>query len=306
MPKTVPQYPSARSLEISDKAGLQECFNHIQPVVSELSFANLYLFRHAHRYAITSLNNSLVIMGCGYDNVPYFLQPLSGNRGETARKLLDLGKILFGADERFVGDHMSGKGYLALADRDNDDYLYLRSELAELPGNRFHGKRNRINHFAARHAYTVEPFSKKHIDSALNLLDKWHKFHPDAGKLSLNAEVDANREGIEFADSLGLSGVAVLVDNKVSAFALGESLNDLTTTCVFEKADPELEGLAQLVNREFSRIQPVNKKYVNRQQDLGDVGLKEAKSSYHPVAMIRKFKVMPEPAGKLKFSDERT
>lgn len=289
----LPIYPETRSPEIADLELLQGCFNNLQPVVSEFCFANLFLFRHVHKYTIASLDNSLIILGCGYDNLPYFLPPLSGNRGEVARKLLDAGNQLFGADEPFISELISKTKYSVMPDRENDDYLYLRNELAELPGNRFHNKKNRINHFTARHAFTVEPFSMLHLTSALKLIDKWEYLHNLPENISLKAEIEANREGLQLAEKLGLSGVVILTGDEVSAFALGVPLNKTTVVCLFEKADPELEGLAQLVNREFSRHQPADIIYINRQQDLGNTGLKEAKSSYHPVSMVKKFRVMP-------------
>lgn len=287
----IPQYPAARPLQLSDRSTLTEQLRDLQPLVSELSFANLYLFRHVHRYSLTTVDGSLVISGCGYDGQPYFLPPLSGDVGGAVRRLLAEGKTLYGADERFVAAHCTGSRYTVISDRDNDDYLYLRSDLAELPGRRFHKKKNRINYFTARHSYTVEPFCRDHLHSARKLLDEWSRVHGDDLSRSLPAETAAAREGLELADELGLCGVVVLTDKGVSAFALGEKLNDSTYVCHFEKADPFLEGAAQLVNMEFSRELPPEYTYLNREQDLGQSGMREAKNSYHPVEMIRKFMV---------------
>jgi len=270
---------------------LQEKLSELQPQVSELSFANLFLFRHVHHYLLTTVNESLVISGCGYDGQPYFLPPLSGRIGEAARRLLDEANILYGADERFIAEHLADSCYTPYQNRDNDDYLYLRSDLAELAGKRFHKKKNRINYFTNRHVYTVEPFCKDHIQSALKLLDEWSRVHGEGPSQSLQAETAAAREGVELVNELDLSGVVVLTDKGVSAFALGEKLNDSTYVCHFEKSDPFLEGAAQLVNREFCREISAEFMYLNREQDLGESGLREAKTSYHPVDMIRKFTV---------------
>ena len=107
----------------------------------------------------------------------------------------------------------------------------------------------------------------------------------------MQAESAAAREGLELAEELGLSGVVILTDRGVSAFALGEKLNDATFVCHFEKADPFLEGAAQLVNREFCRAFSGGYTYLNREQDLGVSGLREAKLSYHPTGMVSKFTV---------------
>lgn len=292
MSAPIPVYPAARPPEIFDRELLRDCLRNMQPVISELCFANLFLFRHAHQYALSSINDSLLVFGHDYSGLPYVLPPLSGDRGEAARFLLDAGNTLYGVDGQFLAQHLTGRGYAVVEDRDNDDYLYRRTDLAELPGVPFHKKRNRIHYFTSRHTFTVEPFSRRHLAAALHLLDRWQRRHEPGGSPSQQAETAAAREGLERADELGLSGVVILTAKGVAAFALGEQLNDLTVACLFEKSDPDLEGAAQLINREFSRFQQPGCTYINREQDLGNQGLKEAKSSYHPVEMIRKFRVM--------------
>ncbi|MBP1751231.1 MAG: hypothetical protein H6Q57_67, partial [Geobacteraceae bacterium] len=86
-------------------------------------------------------------------------------------------------------------------------------------------------------------------------------------------------------------GLVVLVEGVVKAFVLGEKLNDTTSVCHFEKADPFLEGLYQLVDREFCRRCFTECTYVNREQDLGEPNLRVSKLSYHPVELIKKYKV---------------
>lgn len=294
MPKAIPEYPASRPLELADRAMLREHFLALQPVVSELSFANLFLFRHVHHYTLTTVGGSLTVFGSGYDGLSYFLPPLSGERGTAAGRLIQEGNTLYGADELFLTEHLSAGGYAVSEDRDNDDYLYLRSELAELPGNRFHKKKNRINYFSSRHNFTVEPYSGTFLSGAVQLLDEWQRVYGDVKNRSLSAETVAAREGLELADELNLFGVVVLIEGNVAAFALGEQLNASTVVCHFEKTDPFLEGLAQLINREFSRNLPSDCRYINREQDLGESGLRKAKNSYHPVSLVRKFRLSSE------------
>jgi hypothetical protein len=103
--------------------------------------------------------------------------------------------------------------------------------------------------------------------------------------------MEATYEAVQQADILGLDGVVVIINNRVAAFALGERLNRDTAVCHFEKADPFTEGLYQLVNREFARLLFQECRYLNREQDLGDMGLRSAKLSYHPVEMVTKYMV---------------
>ncbi len=287
-----PRYPRKRSLQLADKVFFNTVFGRLQPRISEFSFANLYLFRKAHEYGVSMVGDSPVVFGRGYDGGEYFLPPLGGDIGKALGALLDEGRSLYGADESFVEGFLRDvEAVETTEDRDSFDYLYLREELAELPGNRFHKKKNRVNYFTGRHSYAIEPYSGKHLEGALRLLDDWRRVRSDLDSPSLLPEIAATEEALRMAELLSLKGVVVLVEGEVKAFVLGEKLNDLTSVCHFEKSDTFLEGLSQLADREFARLCFTECVYLNREQDLGEPNLRRAKLSYHPVEMVKKFRV---------------
>src|SRR6266545_499183 len=169
----IPRYPEARPLDLADKPLLDGIFGQLQPRISEFSFANLYLFRKAHFYSLTMVGDALVLLGQGYDGAPYFLPPLGGNIVEAAERLLAEGKTLYGADEQFVEKYLRETSFEVTEDRDNFDYLYSRQDLAELPGNRYHKKKNRIHYFTSRHEFIIEPFGESLLEGSLRLLEEW-------------------------------------------------------------------------------------------------------------------------------------
>lgn len=287
----IPTYPESRPLELSDKPLLDGLFVRLQPQVSECTFADLYLFRQPHGYRLTLVGDALVVLGRGYDGVPYVLPPFSGDASRAALSLLSHGETLYGVDEQFLNRYLSDKDVQVSEDRDNFDYLYLRQELAELPGNRYHKKKNRIRYFTTRHRHTVEQLGPAHREGCRLLLDCWLRSRRDDEQRTLMPEAAATAEALELFETLELQGVVVLVEGVVKGFALGERLNDETAVCHFEKADPFMEGVAQLVNREFSRLLFTDCRFINREQDLGEPGLRAAKLSYHPFSLIRKYRV---------------
>ncbi len=292
----IPHYPESRPLEIADKKLLDGIFEALQPRISEFTFANLYLFRTAHAYRLAMVGDAVVILGQGYDRATYVLPPLTGNVGEATERLLGEGLTLYGADEQFVARYLRKESLEVTEDRDGSDYLYTRAELAELPGNRYHKKKNRINYFVRRHEHVIEPYHERHREGGLRLLDEWGRVRGGMESSSLALESEANREALEMADELGLVGLVALVDGEVKAFVLGERLNRETSVCLFEKADPFLDGLYQLIDREFCRRLFTDCTYVNREQDLGEPGLREAKLSSHPVELVKKFRVRKRQA----------
>ncbi len=288
----IPPYPESRSLELVDKVFFDTVFARLQPRISEFSFANLYLFRKAHVYGVSMVGDSPVVFGRGYDGGEYFLPPLGGDIGMALATLLDDGRSLYGADESLVDSFLRNEKSVEITeDRDSFDYLYLRRELADLPGNRFHKKKNRVSYFTSRHDHTVEPYSRQHLQGSMELLEEWRRVRAGLESPSLMQEADAAMEALQLADQLGLKGVVVLVEGEVKAFVLGEKLNGTTSVCQFEKADPFLEGLYQFADKEFSRLCFTECDYVNREQDLGEPNLRRSKLSYHPVELVKKFRV---------------
>ena len=286
----IPRYPASRPLALTDKPFLDDLFARLQPRISEFTFANLYLFRHAHAYAVTMVGDAVVVTGSGYDGAPYVLPPLSGDVGTAISQLLAAGEALYGADDTFTARHLSDATLEIREDRDNFDYLYLRQELAELPGNRFHKKKNRISYFTTRHTFTIERYTQDDLADCLDLLDIWRQGHIPTGSASLEAEAEATTEALALAGELGLAGLLIRVEGVVKGFMLGERLNSTTSVCHFEKADPFMEGVVQLLDREYNRLLFADCTYVNREQDLGEPGLREAKLSYHPVELVKKYR----------------
>lgn len=287
----IPPYPASRPLAMADKPLLGQLCSDTQPRISELTFAGLYLFRNAHGYRLATAAGSIVVLGKGYDGREYFLPPLGGDIPKALEIMFADGQALYGADDRFAARYLAGSAVQFTELRDSCDYLYLREELATLPGSRFHKKKNRISYFASRHDFTVALFSREHLEGCHNILDKWIDSCRNEVGASLLMEAEAASEALNSSKELGLEGIVVMVNDRVAAFALGERLNLDTAVCHFEKADPFTDGLYQLVNREFARLLFQECRYLNREQDLGDEGLRGAKLSYHPVELVKKYLV---------------
>lgn len=290
----IPPYPHSRPLVLADKERFDLLFAQLQPRISELTFAGLYLFRHAHAYRLTLVKDALVILGRSYGSAPFFFPPLSGDIPAALDRLFADQLPLYGADELFVVSYLTDRPCEVVTDRDNADYLYRREDLATLQGKRYHKKKNRLNVFLNHYEYTVAPYSYEYRDGCRALLAAWREARMIEGEnLSLEREAQATAEALEYARELGLAGLVVLVGGEVKGFVLGERLNQGTSVCHFEKADPQMEGLSQLLDREFNRLLFTDCTYVNREQDLGDEGLRMAKSSYHPIELITKYRATP-------------
>jgi hypothetical protein len=59
----------------------------------------------------------------------------------------------------------------------------------------------------------------------------------------------------------------------------------------FEKADLAYNAAFQVINREFLANECGRFTTVNREEDMADPGLRDAKMSYHPADFVKKYTV---------------
>jgi hypothetical protein len=290
-----PRFPRFKPFEPADRPVIHPILGAYRPETSELTFTNLFAWGgpHRHRWCLDG-DHLLVGVGDGLCALPPVGPP---PRVEVTRRLLtwlsDEGAArprIERADRRLVGELEGDGGFSITPDRDQFDYLYSREDLATLEGNRYHAKRNHINAFEREHPYEFVPLEGRLVVRALELANRWCSVRGCEDDLGLTGEYEAVVAVLSHYDALGLTGRAVLVGGRLAAFAVGEPLNPDTAVVHLEKADPGLRGLYPLINRLFcERLEGV--KFVNREQDLGLVGLRRAKQSYHPLRLVEKYAV---------------
>ena len=66
-------------------------------------------------------------------------------------------------------------------------------------------------------------------------------------------------------------------------------LNDQMALIHIEKANPNVRGLYQAINNEFIRHEFAHTEFINREEDMGLPGLRQAKESYNPIRFAEKY-----------------
>jgi hypothetical protein len=196
------------------------------------------------------------------------------------------------ADQRLVSELEGASDLLIEPTRDQFDYVYKTEDLINLAGRKYHSKRNHINKFRRSYAFDYVPLRDQHLNACLELADSWCEWRRCEEDMNLIGEWDAVREALTHFQDLEISGGAILMEDRVKAFALGERLNETTATVHIEKADPSIPGLYALINQQFCESDWNNVDFVNREQDLGEPGLRKAKLSYYPDHLVEKFRIL--------------
>ena len=176
--------------------------------------------------------------------------------------------------------------------RDHWDYLYSIEELIALKGNRFHKKKNLLNQFIRGYDYDYLPFGPQMIDQAMAMQEDWCAWRDCESNDTLASENKAIARVLDAWDQLqGITGGALQVDEVMAAYTIAETLPDNALVIHFEKGCPDFKGSYQAINQMFLANAPEGPTHVNREQDIGDEGLRKAKLSYHPVDFIKKYQV---------------
>lgn len=289
---SLPEFPRYSPISLSMRDALHPHLSMLKDGVSEYTFANLYLFRNTYDYQISRISEDRAVISGTKDGKRFFLLPC-GIPEDTAvlQQLFENHDYLKGlSEENTLKDRilLEKHGYTVIEDRDNFDYLYLKKDLAALSGRKFHKKRNLVNGFVNNYQYQEGPLTRENLEGAFHVLEEWRRERNDLG------DYEAAREALELMDELDLKGYLVWVEGTPAAYTLGESLSRGRSFAVhFEKAVGNYKGIYQFINRAFASVLPRHYKYINREQDLGDPGLRQAKMTYRPCGFVKKYRVYP-------------
>ena len=275
------------------------CFGY-QPETSELTFTNIFIWREHYKIQWSTLGEFLIV-ACNAGREQCFALPAigPGPRIEITRKVLQWLRDERGvkdpaierADQRLADELKSSSEFRVTPTRDHFDYLYRTENLIKLSGNKYHPKKNHLNKFRKTHQFSYEPISREKIPACREVAELWCQARRCNDDLDLIDEANAVKAILENYQQLKVEGGMILIEGKVEAFALGEMLNPETAVIHIEKANPEIPQLFVAINQQFCEHQWSAVPFLNREQDLGDAGLRQAKLSYQPERLIQKFRI---------------
>lgn len=271
-----------------------------QPRTSEWTFTNLFIWRSHFGLQWSNAEEWLVFLCTPKEGNPYLLQPVGIQpRRDIALKVLRwlrdekgiFEPVLERADKRLVAELEGDPAFEVQPVRAHFDYLYRSQDLIELKGGKYHAKRNHINKLRSQADFSFHPLTKEYLTQCFDLQERWCEWKRCEEDMNLLGEWDAVGEALANYEALEVRGGVIVIDGKVEAFTFGELLNTETAVVHIEKASPELPALYSLINQQFCQEYWSDITFINREQDLGEEGLRRAKLSYHPVELVEKYQV---------------
>lgn len=282
-----------KKIELEDLEIYKEYMKNNKEFSCENSFVNLLVWQCTYNNMIAISENQLFIKS-GSGKIESFRLPVGGDINKGIEKI-----------EAYCGDNapafwvQEGENLSRLSDdffskyslkenRNASDYIYLRENLAELSGKKYHSKRNHINAFSKKYHWHYEEITDKNIDAVKLCAKQWYAENTEKQDDFLLCE----KRGVEILlnniDRLGIKGGAIFTGEKVVAFTLGTPINKEVFDIHIEKSLKDYAEGYTVINREFAR-RLLGYKYINREDDMGLEGLRKAKLSYKPEIILKKY-----------------
>ena len=291
----VPTYPEFAPIDLAMRSELHPWFQKLKAGLSEFTFSNIWLFRHTYNYHVSQFGEGLYLLSGTKLGKKFFSAPWGLPTKPVLDELFaqhDFLKNINCIEAEVLEPKLAEWGYEVREDRDNWDYLYDTHEMATLDGKKFHKKRNHVHQFHSSYPTGFEgrdmDLSDRDTEAALELLERWQSTRED------RSDYLPSKDAVVYRGELELTGRIWTLDGRISAFAQGEpTQNNRAFTIHFEKADGEYKGVYQTIFLDWSQTLQSTWPLVNREQDLGEPGLRQAKETYRPVDYVRKFQVWP-------------
>jgi hypothetical protein len=298
---------SGKPIELIDKTLFDNYFQRYSPEISEFSFTNLFMWRNYYNFLHVEVKNHLILFSHDYlkkrkkpinsesMDYLYFFPPIGPNPEDIIIELfenfeyMEIHRVPEELCKKLTDlEKFSELELEYIEDRNNWDYAYNKEEILNLAGNKYRQNRRWLQKFLDNYNYDFQLLTVDLVEKSKELQLEWCILRACTEDESLEAEQEAIYEALNNFERLGFSGGLLCVDDKCVAYTLGEMLNNKTMVIHIEKAHMEYEGAYQAINNFFLKNCCSNAICVNREQDLGIVGLRRAKESYKPIKMIKK------------------
>ena len=295
-----PVFPRFKPLTLADRDLLRQILWDYQTETSELTFTNLFMWQSHFGYQWSRVGDGLLVVSAVAGGEAWALPPVGpAPRVDLCRQVLGWLKDECGvadpaierADPRLAAEVAGHPEFVVEPLRDHFDYVYRSDDLINLAGGKYQAQRNHINSLARSYRCCYEPLGEEYLSACLYLCARWCQVKRCDQDLSLMGEWEAINAALANFQTLQLQGGVILVNGRVEAFSCGELLNKETAVIHLEKANPEVRGFYAVINQQFCRQAWAGVPFINREQDLGETGLRTAKMSYHPHHLVEKYRI---------------
>lgn len=282
---------------IEDKDWVDSIFKECNRRGNEYTFANLFDWSKPMNIKIAKFEDNIIfkhfqkssVYSCpiGNGNLPEAIRMILKESHDNNEKLQLVNMDEF--DAKILEEHFPGQ--FSISEKRSDfDYIYESSDLSQLAGKKYHGKRNHISKFLKLYPdWRYEAIDENNISTAKKMSEVWYNRALITKEKSIELERQAVNNAFQYYFQMDLTGGILFVGNDPVAYTFGSPSCSDTIVVHAEKALIEYECAYTMVNCEFAKSVASDYKYINREDDMGLEGLRIAKLSYRPSFFYKRF-----------------
>ncbi len=289
-----PNFPVFKFIGIEDKSIIENItkdFDHY----SDFNFVSLMTWNINRSSKYSIYDGNLILKLRDYGSKKYVYSILGHNIDDNFLHILKNQEKCTRLDlVPEVVRHKLRSGYVC-EDRDNFDYVYKIDKLFNLEGSEFRKFRRSLNSFNKDGSLFVEykylnTSNELEIKQIVKLCKQWKVIRGRGFSESSN-EYYAIKRAIKYISQLNLSVVCFSINEELVGFVIFEVIGNYSILH-FEKCDTRITGLGYFIKYQTINIlKDLGVKTLNYEQDLGILGLRQAKISMNPDTYLKKFSI---------------
>jgi hypothetical protein len=299
-----------KEITLQDKEWIRQLLGYSDNRATEFNFTVLYIWRDIMHSRVCRVGDYLVVRF--FPNgapAPMYLFPSGRGTEEELKGVLEscmedarqnghpflMASVQNG--HREILENLFPDRFTFEPNRDYFDYIYSAEDLTFLRGKKFQSKRNFVSRFKRQEGWSYEPLGKDNLKECAAMSISWCAKYGCGKDPSMASESCSVKNALQNFEQLGLMGGLLRLNGEVVAFTIAEKTNSDTLLVHIEKAYGDIVGAYPAIANEFLRNSIVEEgeqlsvKYINREDDAGDLGLREAKMQYHPLFLLEKYSV---------------
>lgn len=287
-PLTLSQYGSLRGYFFAD--GHRTC---------DYTAGTTFMWRRYFATEYALIGDTLLMRARYFDGAPMYTVPIGADPAgalallrEDLRQRGEIARFCFTAEEDLPLLRSVLGTLEAVPQPDWADYVYNRAAFAALSGKKYHGQKNHVNRFRKTYpdaAFT--PITEENIPAAREFVIRQYAHFPDDSDMA-KAEHEAILAVLDHYALYRLQGAMLTVGGEVAGLTVGGVKGDTLYVHV-EKGDTSFTGVYPMLAVSFAAsVTDPAVRFLNREEDMGDAGLRRAKQSWHPAELIPKYTVI--------------
>lgn len=282
--------------ELEDRAQINYYLSYADTRSCEMTFANTYLWSRHYDTGFAIVEDMLVFGNM--DGRVSFTVPVGPG---DLKKAIDV--LIAYCEEKKVPFQLHNvtredfakfetlypQEFSIVYEREYADYVYETEKLANLSGKKYHSKKNHINKFKKLYPdWSYEPITKNNVEECFQMALRWRELNGCEDDEEKHAEICVTLNFLRLFEELKMRGGVLRVDGNIVAFTIGEPVSKDTLVVHIEKAFADVQGAYTMINQQFAEHEGAGFTYLNREEDMGEEGLRQAKMSYKPAFLVEK------------------